>query len=84
MVDFLKQLWQRKVVQFGVIYVGAAWVLLQVAIAIEGTLNLPDWVDQLMLVALALGLPVTLIMAWAQESRASGGSYHQRKEQQEN
>lgn len=69
MPDFLKQLWQRKVVQFGALYLGAAWVLLQVAALLEGTLELPNWVDQVTLVALGLGFPVALILAWAQESR---------------
>lgn len=64
MADFFKQLWARKVVQFGALYLGASWVLLQVAIALEGTLNLPDWVDQATLAALGLGLPVALILAW--------------------
>ncbi len=69
MPDFLKQLWQRKVVQFGAVYLGAAWVLLQVAALLEGTLELPNWVDQVTLVALGLGFPIALILAWAQESR---------------
>ncbi|MGB0921767.1 MAG: hypothetical protein ACPG1C_10675 [Alphaproteobacteria bacterium] len=69
MADFFKQLWARKVVQFGAIYLGAAWVLFQVAIAVESTLELPGWVDQVTLVALGLGFPVALILAWAQESR---------------
>ena len=70
--EFLKQLWNRRVVQFGAIYLGAAWLLLQVAIAIESTMKLPDWVDQTTLVFLVLGFPLVLILAWAQESRSRG------------
>ena len=70
MEDFLKQLWQRRVVQFGVLYLGAAWLILQVAIAIESTLQLPNWIDQSTLVLLALGFPLALILAWAQESQS--------------
>lgn len=69
MGEFVKQLWARKVVQFGAVYLGAAWVLLQVAALLEGTLELPNWVDQVTLVALGLGFPIALILAWAQESR---------------
>lgn len=68
--NFLKQIWQRRVVQFGAIYLGAAWVLLQVAALLENTLELPNWVDQSALVLLALGFPLVLILAWAQESKA--------------
>jgi TolB-like protein len=67
--DFLKQLWKRRVVQFGALYVGAAWLLLQVAVLIEETLELPNWVDQVTLLLLAIGFPVTLILAWAQDAR---------------
>ncbi|MGB0921768.1 MAG: tetratricopeptide repeat protein [Alphaproteobacteria bacterium] len=69
MSGFLKQLWARKVVQFGAVYLGAAWVLFQVAIAVESTLELPNWIDQATLVALGLGFPIALILAWAQESK---------------
>jgi hypothetical protein len=41
-------------------YLGVAWVLLQVANQIEETLELPAWLDQAVLVLLALGLPIDL------------------------
>ena len=71
MPNFIQQFWERKVVQFGVLYLGAAWLLLQVAIALESTLELPNWLDQATLVLLAIGFPLALILAWAQDSRAS-------------
>jgi adenylate cyclase len=69
--DFFKELWKRKVVQFGAIYVGASWLVLQAAIAIESTAKLPDWLDQTVLVFLVLGFPLTLLLAWAQDSSVS-------------
>ncbi|PHR54240.1 MAG: hypothetical protein COA47_15745 [Robiginitomaculum sp.] len=69
--DFFKELWKRKVVQFGAIYVGASWLLLQAAIAIETTAKLPDWLDQVVLVFLVLGFPLTLLLAWAQDTTVS-------------
>jgi TolB-like protein len=69
MLDFLKEMTRRKVWVFGGIYLALSWVLLQVAIAIETTLTLPIWVDQIVLVLLGLGFPVALLLAWAQESR---------------
>jgi len=68
MPAFLKQLWKRKVIQFGAYYLAAAWLLFQVAIAVESTLDLPDWLDQAALVLLLIGFPLVLILAWAQES----------------
>jgi TolB-like protein/Tfp pilus assembly protein PilF len=45
-----------------------AWVLLEVAVTLETTLALPNWVDQFVLVLLALGFPVVLLLTWAHES----------------
>lgn len=70
MPEFLQNLWKRRVFQFGVFYLGAAWLLLQVAVVFEQTLSLPDWVDQLALVLLIIGFPLTLINAWAQDTKA--------------
>jgi len=71
MIEFFKELRRRKVWLFGGIYLAMAWVLLEVAMALEATLALPDWVDKVVLVLLCLGFPVTLLLAWAQESRVS-------------
>jgi TolB-like protein len=68
MSEFFKKLRRRKVWLFGGIYLALAWVLLQVAMALEETLGLPTWVDQVTLVLLGLGLPVALLLAWAQAS----------------
>ncbi len=67
---FLTQLWKRRVVQFGALYLGAAWLLIQVVVLIEDTMKLPDWMDQITLVFLAVGFPLALILAWAQETKA--------------
>ncbi len=68
--DILKKLWKRRVVQFGALYLGVSWLLLQVAVALEQTLKLPDWADQLVLVLLLVGFPLVLILAWAQGTRS--------------
>jgi TolB-like protein/tetratricopeptide (TPR) repeat protein len=70
MLDFFKELKRRKVWLFGGVYLALSWVLLQVAIAVEDTLALPGWVDQVALLLLVLGFPVALLLAWAQESVA--------------
>ena len=71
MIEFFKELRRRKVWLFGGIYLAMAWVLFEVAMALESTLTLPDWVDQVVLVMLCLGFPVVLLLSWAQESRVS-------------
>lgn len=71
MIDFLKELTRRKVWLFGGIYLALGWVLLQVAIAVETTLSLPGWVDQVTLVFMTIGFPFALLLAWAQENGAT-------------
>ncbi len=66
---FLSELARRKVWLFGGIYLALGWIVLQVAVVIEATLKLPDWIDQSVLVLLGLGFPFALLFAWAQESQ---------------
>lgn len=67
--SFLGELTRRKVWLFGGIYLALGWVMLQVAIAVEATMKLPDWIDQSVLVLLVIGFPFALLLAWAQESQ---------------
>ena len=55
---------RRKVVQWGVAYAAGAWVLLQVLEYFSGTFDWPRQIQQLTTVALLIGLPVALILAW--------------------
>lgn len=71
---FIRQLWHRRVVQFGVVYLGVAWLLLQVAVTLEEALELPNWLDQSTIVLLAIGFPVAIILAWVQETRDGANS----------
>jgi TolB-like protein len=64
-MSFLAEIKRRKMVQVAVIYAVVAWVLVQIVATIEAPLNLPDWVDTLVIVLLAVGFPITLIFSWA-------------------
>jgi TolB-like protein len=64
-MSFLGEIRRRKMVQVAVIYAVVAWVLVQIVATVEAPLNLPDWVDTLVIVLLAVGFPITLIFSWA-------------------
>lgn len=64
-MSFFSELIRRNVFKVGVAYAILAWLLIQVIVAIETPLNLPDWVDTLVIVLLIIGFPVSLIMSWA-------------------
>jgi TolB-like protein len=72
LADLAVNLWKRRVVQFGVVYLGVAWLVLQVAAQLEETFALPEWVDQTAVIVLAVGFPVVLIVAWLFERSAQG------------
>jgi hypothetical protein len=54
-----------KVFQVAAVYAVVAWLIIQVVGAIEEPLNLPDWLDTVVIVLLAVGFPVAAILAWA-------------------
>ena len=55
---------RRKVVQWGVVYVAAAWGFLQGLEYLSGTYDWPRQIQQLTTLALLIGLPVVLVLAW--------------------
>lgn len=69
--EFLKNLRTHRVAQFAALYLGAAWILLEVAALLEQTLELPNWVDQSVLGLLLVGFPIGLLFAWFQASQAT-------------
>ncbi len=77
MIKLLKGLRHRKVWLFAGTYLAIAWVLLEVAATLESTLELPNWVDQTVLVLLALGFPIALLMTWTLESHSEREAQNQ-------
>ncbi len=67
---FFTELRRRKVVQFGLGYLVVGWLVIQIAIGVFPELGLPDWADALAIVLVALGFPLVIIVAWAQETQA--------------
>ena len=72
MQNFFQELKRRNVVRVGVAYTVAAWTIAQVAELALDSFDAPSWIMQTVLVALAIGLPVTLALAWAFELTPEG------------
>ncbi len=62
---FFTDLARRKVYRIAASYLVAAWVILQVADVILDALPLPEYSMTFVVVALAMGFPVAVILAWA-------------------
>ena len=72
MSSLFNELKRRNVVRVGVAYAIVAWLLIQLAGALEPALLLPDWVDRVVTVFLLIGFPIVLIFAWAFELTPDG------------
>src|SRR5688572_933881 len=55
---------RRKVVQWGLAYVAGGWALLQGIDFLVDAFHWPDAAKQITTIALAIGLPVALVLAW--------------------
>jgi TolB-like protein/Flp pilus assembly protein TadD len=71
-MSFIDELKRRNVFRVGIAYVVTGWLLLQAADIVFDNVPAPDWVMQAIMVALLIGLPIALIIAWAFEMTPEG------------
>jgi TolB-like protein/predicted Zn-dependent protease len=71
-VGLISELRRRNVLRMAVLYVLAAWLVMQVAEVIIGLANLPDWAGPTVLALLAIGFPIALIFSWFYELTPEG------------
>ena len=64
MAGLFSEIRRRKVLEGAIAYVVAGWVIIQVAVALEASLDLPDWADRSVSIAVIAGFPVALILSW--------------------
>jgi TolB-like protein len=55
---------RRKVVQWGIAYAAGAWGLLQGLAYVSSTFDWPRQIQQFATIALLIGLPIVLVLAW--------------------
>ena len=72
MRGFIEELRYRSVFRVAVAYVVAGWLIARVADLAADAFNAPDWVMQMLIVVLLIGLPVALFLAWAYELTPDG------------
>jgi len=63
-LTLFNELKRRNVFKVGLAYIVLAWVILQVADVLLNNLGAPGWVFRVILMALILGLPVTVLLSW--------------------
>jgi TolB-like protein len=67
-----EELKRRNVFRVSAAYLVTAWLLVQVADVVFDAAGAPNWVMQAVLVVLAIGFPVTALLAWAFELTPDG------------
>jgi len=71
-MSFLAELKRRNVFRVGIAYALAGWVVLQAADFALDLIDAPNWVIQVFVIAVAAGLPLALVFAWAYEMTPEG------------
>ncbi|HET7557446.1 MAG TPA: tetratricopeptide repeat protein [Rhodanobacteraceae bacterium] len=71
MTELLARLKQRKLVQWALAYIAAAFALIQVLDVVAQRFGWPDQVEKLLILALAIGFVVVLVIAWYHGERGA-------------
>jgi TolB-like protein len=71
-MSLLTELKRRKVVRVALVYAVVAWGVAQVAELAVSTFGAPEWVMQVLVALLLLGLPIAVVLAWAFEVTPDG------------
>jgi TolB-like protein len=71
-MSFFAELKRRNVFRVGIAYVVIAWLIAQVADLVLDNIESPEWVMQVIMLFLAIGLPLALFFAWAFEMTPEG------------
>ncbi len=67
MQRFIRELRRRAVFRTAGLYVGICWIIIEGASVVLPAFSAPDWVLQGLIVAVIIGFPVMLVLAWVYE-----------------
>ena len=66
------ELKRRNVYKVAVAYAIVGWLSIQIATQVFPFLEIPNWVVRLVILAVAIGFPIALVIAWAFELTPEG------------
>jgi TolB-like protein len=70
--SFFGELKRRNVYKVAIAYAIVAWLLIQIATQVFPFFEIPDWAVRLVVLAIVVGFPIALILAWAFELTPEG------------
>jgi TolB-like protein len=71
-MNFFAELRRRNVYKVAVAYAVVAWLLIQIATQVFPFFEIPNWTVRLVVLAIVIGFPIALIIAWAFELTPEG------------
>src|SRR6202047_3225498 len=69
---FLGELKRRNVYKVAVAYAVVGWLLVQIATQVFPFFEIPNWGIRLVVLAIIIGFPIALVIAWAFEATPEG------------
>ena len=70
--NFFAELKRRNVYKVAVAYAVVAWLLIQIATQVFPFFEIPNWAVRLVVLAILIGFPIALVIAWAFELTPEG------------
>src|SRR6266568_2918972 len=70
--NFFSELKRRNVYKVAVAYAIVGWLLVQVATQVFPFFEIPNWAVRLVVLAIVIGFPIALVIAWAFELTPEG------------
>ena len=71
-MNFFSELKRRNVYKVAVAYAVVGWLLVQVTTQVFPIFEIPNWALRLIVLAIIMGFPVALVIAWAFELTPEG------------
>ena len=71
-INFFAELKRRNVYKVAVAYAVVGWLLVQVATQVFPFFEIPNWAVRLVVLAIVIGFPIALVIAWAFELTPEG------------
>jgi hypothetical protein len=70
--NFFSELQRRNVYKVAVAYAVVGWLLVQITTQVFPIFEIPNWASRLIVLAIVIGFPIALIIAWAFELTSEG------------
>lgn len=72
MSNLIRELRRREVFRTVGLYVGIAWITIEVTSVLIPAFNAPEWVLRAIIIAAVIGFPVTIVLAWVYDISSRG------------